>query len=390
MKNSYIILALTALLFSCNTVQEEKPVIATNNSPAQVIANENPDKDLIVVQEVVEQKAIPTPPKCSSIGAQVYTDAEPVTHVAYDVNDKIIDSLNKIIPLYDTTIYSKMAVSYFTSLAKDLHGRAFFTPDADSLVNVIMEILSTRINDGSDIVFLIDKTSSMEDDIAKVRKSMDLILDYLKQFDNVKVAIAEYGDKNWQYDFWYNSTELSNDIEGMKSFLNENLTLGNPDIPESVNDAIVKTVTEMNWTEGNKRLMLVIGDAPSQEGSLSEYTQEQVIEKCDSMNVKFNLYPVIISLSPAQRVWVNPFVQRDFLTTYPNPVNDYLNVELDANGFFYYQVNDLNGRLVLQGSVANKKDVIPVYSLTNGNYLLQIYDQTYKNYNTKMIVVQHN
>lgn len=388
-KQLWMLPLIFLFLFSCNAPNEDTQQKAANNGKMQALTQEATTET--ISEEVVDpQQAFQSPSKNSPIKAKAYKDKEPVEHVEYKINEKTIDSLNKIIPLYDTSLYSQLAVSYFTSLADSLHGRPFFAPDADSILNVIMEILSTRINDGTDIVFLIDKTSSMADDIAKVKKSMDLILDYLKNFDNIKVAIAEYGDRNWQYDFWYNSTELSNDIQGMKTFLNENLTLGNPDIPESVNDAIVKTVTEMNWTDGNKRLMLVIGDAPSQTGSLTEFTQHQVIEKCDSMNVKFNLYPIIINLSAAQRAWVNPFVKRDFLTTYPNPANDFFNVEVDVDGPCYYQLNDLTGKVVLEGTVLNKKDVVPVNNLTNGNYLLQIYDQTYKNYNTKMIMVQHN
>lgn len=388
-KQLWILPMIVIFLFSCNAPTEQAQIKTASTERSQVQVPENTTEP--ITEEVIEQvQAVQTPSKKSPLKAEVYKDAEPVEHVAYKVNPKTIDSLNKIIPLYDTTLYSQLAVTYFTSLADSLHGRPFFTPDADSLLNSIMEIMSTRINDGTDIVFLIDKTGSMADDIEKVKKSMDLILDYLKNFNNIKVGIAEYGDKNWQYDFWYNSVELSNDIDGMKEFLEEYQTIGNPDVPESVNDAIVKTVTEMNWTDGNKRLMLVIGDAPSQTGPLSEFTQQQVIDKCDSMNVTFNLYPIIIGLSAEQRAWVDPFVQKDFLKTYPNPASDILNIEVSESGSYSYILEDITGKIIKQGVLTNKKDMIQVNDLMNGNYLFQIYDQSGKDYNTKMIVVQHN
>jgi hypothetical protein len=183
--------------------------------------------------------------------------------------------------------------------------------------------------------------------------------------------------------------ELSNDIDGMKKFLKDYHTISNPDVPESVNDAIVKTVQEMNWTEGNKRLLMVIGDAPSQAPPLSDFTLQQVVDKCDSMNVTFNLYPIIIGLSPMQKAWVDTFVNKNFLRTYPNPADQGLNLELGIEGQFDYELDDINGRVLKQGTITDKKGTIPVDDIPNGNYLVQIYDQTATNYNTKLIVVQH-
>ncbi|MBL0329822.1 MAG: VWA domain-containing protein [Bacteroidetes bacterium] len=383
----WIFLFVAFFLFSCNAPTKEPD--NGGQAAAQTPKNEVIQEE-VVPEEIQEPTKAAAPIVCNTIKAHAYTDAEPVAHVEYNVNDRVVDSLNKIIPLYDTSLYNQMAVSYFTSLSQKLHGRAFFTPNADSLLNSIIEILSTRINDGTDIVFLIDKTGSMADDIEKVQKSMDIILNYLEKFDNVKVGIAEYGDKNWHYDFWYNSLDLSYDINKMKTFLKEYETIGNPDTPESVNDAIVKTIEEMSWTPGNKRLLLVIGDAPSQDSTMSDYTLEQVVDKCDSMNVKFNLYPIILGLSPAQRALPKVFVKQSFMKAYPNPVDVNLNVELTIDGPFSYEINDMNGRYLKGGTLTNKNETIDLTELPNGNYLFQVYDQSVKTYNTKMIMVQHN
>ena len=190
----WIFLFLAFVLFSCNAPTKEPD--NGGQGAAQTPRNEVIQEE-VVPEEIQEPTKASAPIVCNTIKAHAYTDAEPVAHVKYNVNDRVVDSLNKIIPLYDTSLYNQMAVSYFTSLSQKLHGRAFFTPNADSLLNSIIEILSTRINDGTDIVFLIDKTGSMADDIEKVQKSMDIILNYLEKFDNVKVGIAEYGDKNW-------------------------------------------------------------------------------------------------------------------------------------------------------------------------------------------------
>lgn len=380
------------VLFSCNAPQEEIPSSGFSQEAVKAAIEEQIIEPVVATEtkEIKEPVKAHQPAVCSFIKAKPYVDAEPVAHVVYDVKEAIIDSLNKIIPLYDTTVYNKLAVSYFTSISNKLHGKPFFAPNADSLLNSIIEIMSTRIDDGTDIVFLIDKTGSMGDDIEKVQKSMDLILNYLENFKNIKVGIAEYGDKNWHHDFWYNSLDLSYDIDGMKKFLKEYETIGNPDTPESVNDAIVKTVEEMNWTPGNRRLMLVIGDAPSQDSTMSDYTLQQVVEKCEAMDVKFNLYPIIIALSPMQMALPETFMKKDFMKAYPNPVNENLNVELSLDGKFQYEINDVNGRYIKGGYLSSRKETVNVSELQNGNYLFQVYDQDGNSYNTKMIMVQHN
>lgn len=391
-RTSLWIFPLSALfLFSCNAPQEEIPSSGFSQEAVKAAIEE-------IITEPVEETSSETqeptkaaqPASSSFIKAQTYVDAESVAHVVYDVKEAIIDSLNKIIPLYDTSVYNKLAVSYFTSISNKLHGKPFFAPNADSLLNSIIEIMSTRIDDGTDIVFLIDKTGSMADDIDQVQKSMDLILDYLEKFRNVKVGIAMYGDKNWHYDFWYNSLDLDYDIEKMKKFLKKYQTIGNPDTPESVNDAIVRTVDEMSWTPGNKRLMLVIGDAPSQDSTMSDYTLQQVVEKCEAMDVKFNLYPIILALSPMQMALPSTFMKKDFMKAYPNPVNEILNVELSLDGPFQYEVNDINGRFIKGGMLNSRNETVNVSELQNGNYLFQVYDQDGNTYNTKMIMVQHN
>lgn len=312
---------------------------------------------------------------------------ENLSKTAYTVRERFIDSLNKIIPVYNKEKYSKVSVSYFTSLAHSLGGRTYFTAHADSLTSTIMDILTSRLDDGTDIVFLIDKTGSMDDDLEKVKGSINMIMDYISGFHNVKLGIASYGDKNYQYDFWYNRIDLSSDPQQLKSYMESYTTIGNPDVAESVNDAIVRTVREMNWTEGSKRLMLVIGDAPSQQPPLSSFTEKEVIAVCDSMHVKFNLYPIILSVTPdGQRD--TPF-KNDFVKTYPNPVNQYLNADFNEEGEYFYELDDISGRKILQNRLDQKNSTIDMSPVPNGTYLLQVYNQGTDKYYSSKVIIQH-
>jgi hypothetical protein len=379
-----VFLAIGLTLSSCQQTTEEQDKAAytqqsvINPSESEYIAEQT--------KEITEEPVYYPPSSRVSKSVQVKND-ENLVKTEYTIREQFIDSLNKVVALYDKEKYSKVSVTYFSSMAHSLGGKTFFAKHADSLNATIMEILQSRLDDGTDIVFLIDKTGSMTDDLERVKGSISMIMEYLSHFNNVKLGIASYGDKNYQSDFWYNRVDLSSDPEPLKSFMDSYTTIGNPDVAESVNDAIVRTVREMNWTEGNKRLMLVIGDAPSQQPPLSSFTEKDVIAVCDSMHIKFNLYPIVLSVTPdAQKD--TPFTS-DFVKTYPNPVHNYLNADFNEQEAYYYELVDISGKKILQNAINQKNALIDMSSVENGTYLLQIYNQNTSKYYTSKILVQH-
>jgi hypothetical protein len=152
--------------------------------------------------------------------------------------------------------------------------------------------------------------------------------------------------------------------------MNSYSTLGNPDSPESVNEAIVKTVSETNWTPGNERLVLVIGDAPSQIPPYSKYNLEDVVSICDSLDVTFNLYPVIIGsknsfLEVKERTQITP-------NAYPNPAVNDININFGEASFYYVTIYNMNGKNVANYQVNGEQVLLDISVLNPGNYLAQI------------------
>lgn len=389
--SEWMTVVVLAVFCSCNTAEEPNATINGTIIPSgnwEPVMQEIPKQEILSDPVKTEKKEIILPRQSSMVKTTYTRDTSGEEHINYSIKERTIDSLNKIVAIYDTTKYNHLAVSYFTSLADSLHGRPFFANTSDSLVNVIMEILTTRIDEGTDIVFLIDKTGSMDDDIEKVRTSLDLIMNYLSNFSNVKVGIASYGDRNYHYDMWYNSVDLTSDKQVLKEFMDSYTTIGNPDTPESVNEAIVKTVEEMHWTPGNRRLLLVIGDAPSQVPPLSTYSFSDVVKKCDSMNVLFNLYPIILSSNnffAADKIF-----KKDFVKVFPNPATDYFQLNFNEEGTYYYELNDASGRVVKQDQGNNMNNAkIDLASIPSGIYLLQVYDQGLDKYYSTPLIVQH-
>lgn len=294
---------------------------------------------------------------------------------------------DKYLNYYDTLKYNGMIVDYFTTVSKQLGGKPYFAENADELVKGIMEIVTKKVQDGTDVVLLIDKTASMNDDLYKVKNSLDSIYKLLANFDNVKLAVASYGDKNYHQDFWYNRSDLSTDKDILINYMDGYTTIGNPDTPESVNDAIVKTVQEMNWTEGNRRMILVIGDAPSQEPPLSDYSIQDVVNICNDAKVTFNLYPIILSLQG--NIMYDTPVHRETLKYYPNPAKDYTTIELVSPQYYFYEILDISGRKMQSGYFNGNSCKIDLNGFSNGTYLIQVYNGDQSIYSTAKLMVQN-
>lgn len=213
MKQHYIsslaILILFTLFSACQSDQQEARTEQKPLSNAIAATEPLPPMVKIAAEEEPEFKsrAASIPLKSNSKLMKMSLEKDSVSaedKIRYAISDRVIDSLNSIVPIYDPEKYSPFTISYFSTLSEALHGRTFYADNPDSLVYDIMEILTSRLNEGTDIVFLIDKTGSMDDDIDTVKQNLNIIMDYLSKFSRVKVGMALYGDKNFHYDLWYN------------------------------------------------------------------------------------------------------------------------------------------------------------------------------------------
>ncbi|MFT7612068.1 MAG: hypothetical protein ACI9J3_001017 [Parvicellaceae bacterium] len=306
----------------------------------------------------------------------------------YHISESTIDSLNQIYEVYDENNFGNLAVSYFGDMASGLNGKAFYAEGAEDIMLNIMEILSTRLNDGTDLVLLIDKTGSMEDDLETVKRGLTMIETHLKKYPNVNIAVASYGDINWHGELWFNSSEMDNDISKISKFMDGYTIMPNPDTPESVNEGIMKVVDNTDWTPGNKRMILVIGDAPSQKPPFSRYTSDQVVAHCDSMGVKFNLYPIIIGGDATFHE--TGIVQAVAPTAFPNPVVDKVTLKFGQVDSYNVHIYDLNGKEVkMQTVYAAGQIEFDLSDLKNGVYFAQVYTMALTRNGVVKLIVNH-
>ena len=197
----------------------------------------------------------------------------------------------------------------FSLLANLTGGYYSTTPSADSLTDVIISLIDSFATEDSDVMFLIDKTGSMWDDIIAVQSGLTSIIAALPS--NCRLGLASYGDlvndSVWgtSGNDWYDFEDLTLNHSNIQLLVNSLSTTGGGDIPESVFDGLYRTIGNASWQAGNK-LLIVIGDAPplitpcnlpltpAQPVECTMHTIMDVVNACLANSVVTNLYPVVI------------------------------------------------------------------------------------------------
>lgn len=374
-----IFLFLFIFSIGCNPSFEEKSYDTTYSFESKKIPIQSDqiieaDEQIIILEEITEEKGKPLKRLKKANKEQP----------RFRVTPEYLDSINKIVTVFDSIKYDGITINYFTNLSYKLDGRPFYIENAYQINGTIKEILSTRLNDETDIVLLIDKTGSMDDDWDVVKKSLNEIMDFLSGYKNVRLGIASYGDKNYHLDFWYNMEDLSYDINKLQYFMDTYSTMGNPDTRESVNDAIVKTVNSMSWNPQSNRLMIIIGDAPSQLPPLSDYSMQEVIDICKSQNVMFNLYPIVIS--SFRNDFRDAPNRTNIAKVYPNPASDFIKIETNITDGLSYEIIDLTGKMLKTGQLYSKNETVTISYLPSGTYLLNVFNPDLTNYHSSTFI----
>jgi hypothetical protein len=180
----------------------------------------------------------------------------------------------------------------FSDFADATGGKLYSVDYATDVPVAINTIIDEHGSANADVVFLIDNTGSMSDDIYEVQTALSTIIANLPS--GTKVGAAYYNDNNVILDdTWYGSIDLTTDYASVTTFINSLSADGGGDTPESVYDGVYNVVDQMSWSSSNK-IIIVIGDAEPLEGDLTRHTYEEVIAKCTTAGIAVNLYPILI------------------------------------------------------------------------------------------------
>lgn len=196
-----------------------------------------------------------------------------------------------------TDNYNPLAAATFNDIA-GFSGGQMIVSDIEKLPKDIMDSLE-RISpkDNIDIVFAIDATGSMKDDVKVLREQwLPELKATLKRLDNsygsVRLGLLLYRD--YTDDYLYKKLpvkffDFTEDVDIFEKNLNRFVINGGEggDLPEAVYEALYASMDFYKWRKGAKKKIILIGDAephPEPRGT-KKYTRELISKLSKSKDI---------------------------------------------------------------------------------------------------------
>lgn len=142
--------------------------------------------------------------------------------------------------------------------------QGFLRRGQKSAVEVNLVAAATSSQARLDLVFLIDATGSMADEIDKLKASLHSIAREVAQLPSrpdLCFGLVAYRDKGDQ--FLLRSHDFTDDLNAFQSVLNALRAGGGGDYPEAMSEALHETVHQLSWRgDGATRMVVLLADAP--------------------------------------------------------------------------------------------------------------------------------
>lgn len=190
--------------------------------------------------------------------------------------------------------YNPAAVVSFADIARLTGGQMVYSKGPETLVDDVMASLA-RIDPKTnvDVVFAIDATGSMKDDIQKLRDEwIPQLTATLGDYGDLRLGLLlyrDYGD-NFLYQelpvkFFDFSTDMTQFMQNLNDFTIRGTEGG--DIPEAVYEALSASIEFYGWRPEATKKIVLIGDAephPKPRGT-GKYTKERVLNGAQSNGI---------------------------------------------------------------------------------------------------------
>ena len=157
------------------------------------------------------------------------------------------------------------SASYNVAVRKNgMQSFAQLTRGQKSAVEVQLDARAAESRARLDLVFLIDATGSMADEIGKLKATLHSIaaeMARLPSQPDLCFGLVAYRDKGDA--FLLRSHDFTNDLGAFQAVLNGLQAGGGGDYPEAMNEALHETVHNLSWRgDGATRMVVLLADAP--------------------------------------------------------------------------------------------------------------------------------
>ena len=215
----------------------------------------------------------------------------------YD-NPFVLKVTQETVDTADASVFNELAVAAFTELAELSNTPVRYAKLGDDLMPAIEDSLKPQGNKRLDLLFVLDATESMKDDIHIIRERLpDLLKKQLASYDTYRIGLVLYKDYNDEFVI-KRACPFTQDIKQFYKALSNFKVAGGKDIPEAVYEGL-EAGLRFDWRKEeavDKRLIL-IGDAPPHPRPRGAISKEQVLKLAAQKKVAF--FPIILPHKPA-------------------------------------------------------------------------------------------
>jgi hypothetical protein len=154
-----------------------------------------------------------------------------------------------------------------------------------------------------DLLFLLDTTGSMSDELRRIQDTLDSIVQRIDTFQprpNLRLGLVAYRDRGDEYvTLTYDFTA---NIARFREVLNGLAADGGGDTPESVNEALHEAIQGVQWNSDAVRLVFLVADAEPHLDYSDDYDYVVEIQEALAQGVK--IYPIAASNTEQQAEYV--------------------------------------------------------------------------------------
>ena len=145
-----------------------------------------------------------------------------------------------------------------------------------------------------DVLFLLDTTGSMEDELSRIQETIDSIAQRIDSFTPrpvLRFNLVAYRDRGDAY--ITRTYDFTSDVATFRKLLNSFTADGGGDTPESVNEALHAAVQEVQWADEAVRLIFLVADAGPHLDYENDYDYTAEIQQAVAKGIK--IYPIAAS-----------------------------------------------------------------------------------------------
>jgi hypothetical protein len=151
---------------------------------------------------------------------------------------------------------------------------------APETINIVKINAQCEIPMKADVLFVVDATGSMADEIKYLQAELlDILTRINTTFQNIELKNGSVFYRDLNEEYVTRVSDLTSDSTKTLNFIKEQRATGGGDFPEAVDDALEASLEKINWSkDARARLMFLILDAPPHQEKeniekVKKYTQ---------------------------------------------------------------------------------------------------------------------